>query len=74
VLQLIESKVEGKEITPAAPEAARAQVIDLMDALKESLARRVPAEKKPPATAPRRAAPAAEAPRPAAKRASGGKK
>jgi DNA end-binding protein Ku len=74
VLELIESKVEGKELTAAAPEAARAQVIDLMDALKESLARRVPSEKKPPAKAPRRSEPAAEAPRPAAKRASGGKK
>ena len=73
VLQLIESKVEGKEITVASPEAPRAQVIDLMEALKESLARRVPAEKKPPTKAPRRAEPAAEAPRPA-KRAAGGKK
>jgi DNA end-binding protein Ku len=73
VLQLIESKVDGKEITIAAPEAARAQVVDLMDALKESLAKRVPADKKPPAKAPRRAEPAAEAPRPAAKRASGKK-
>ena len=73
VLHLIESKVEGKEITAAAPEAARAQVIDLMDALKESLAKRVPGGKKPPAKAPRRVEPAAEAPRPAAKRASGKK-
>ena len=73
VLQLIESKVEGKEITIAAPEAARAQVVDLMDALKESLAKRVPADKKPPAKAPRRAEPAAEASRPAAKRAAGKK-
>src|SRR5438034_3590981 len=73
VLQLIESKVEGKEITVAAPEAARAQVIDLMDALKESLAKRVPDGKKPPAKAPRRVEPAAEA-RPASKRAAGGKK
>ena len=73
VLQLIDSKVEGKEITVAAPEAARAQVIDLMDALKESLAKRVPGGKKPPAKAPRRVEPAAEAPRPAAKRASGKK-
>jgi len=72
VLQLIESKVEGKEITVASPEAPRAQVIDLMEALKESLARRVPAEKKPPTKAPRRAEPAAE--RPATKRAAGGKK
>jgi len=69
VLDMIESKVDGKQITVAAPEAARAQVIDLMDALKESLAKRVPADKKPGAKAPRRAEPAAEAPRPAAKRA-----
>jgi len=73
VLQLIDSKVEGKEITVAAPEAARAQVIDLMDALKESLAKRVPAEKKPGAKAPRRTEPA-DAPARVAKRASGGKK
>ena len=73
VLELIDSKVEGKEITVAAPEAARAQVIDLMEALKESLAKRVPDEKKPPSKAPRRAEPAAEAPRPA-RRASSGKK
>jgi len=71
VLQLIESKVEGKEITVAAPEAARAEVIDLMEALKESLAKRVPAEKKPGAKAPRRDEPAAAA-RPA-KRAAGKK-
>ncbi|HYE93417.1 MAG TPA: Ku protein, partial [Terriglobales bacterium] len=74
VLQLIDSKVEGKEITVAAPEAARAQVIDLMDALKESLAKRVPAEKKPGAKAPRRTEPAADAPARVAKRAAGGKK
>ena len=76
VLQLIEQKVEGKEVTVAAPVAERAQVIDLMDALKQSLANRVPADKKPPAKAPRRAEPAAAAPAPraAAKRASGGKK
>ena len=73
VLQLIESKVEGKEITVTAPEAARAQVIDLMDALKESLAKRVPDGKKPPAKAPRRVEPAAEAPR-TTRRASGNKK
>jgi DNA end-binding protein Ku len=68
VLQLIEQKVEGKEVTVAAPIAERAQVIDLMDALKESLAKRVPAERKPAAKAPRRTEPVAEAPR-AAKRA-----
>jgi DNA end-binding protein Ku len=68
VLQLIEQKVEGKEVTVTAPVAERAQVIDLMDALKESLAKRVPAERKPAAKAPRRTETAAEAPR-AAKRA-----
>ena len=68
VLELANSKVEGKEITAVEPEAQRAQVIDLMDALKQSLAKRggaVPAQpgdraastaKKPPAKAPRRVA------------------
>jgi DNA end-binding protein Ku len=37
VLQVIESKVEGKEITSVAPQAQRTQVIDLMEALKQSL-------------------------------------
>ena len=68
VLDLASSKVEGKEITAAAPEAQRAQVIDLMDALKQSLAKKAaaapaqpadraaaPSAKKPPAKAPRRA-------------------
>ena len=50
VLDLVESKVEGKEITAVSPQVQRAQVIDLMEALKESLAKRVPpTEKKPPA-------------------------
>src|ERR1051325_6981243 len=39
VLQLIDSKVEGKEITVAAPESARAEVVDLMEALKEQSGR-----------------------------------
>jgi DNA end-binding protein Ku len=69
VLDLANSKVEGKEITAVEPEAQRAQVIDLMDALKQSLAKRAgaataqpadkagaPTAKKPPAKAPRRAA------------------
>jgi DNA end-binding protein Ku len=73
VLQLIESKVEGKEITVAAPEAARVQVVDLMEALKESLATRGPDGKKPPPKAPRRIEPAPDAPRAAARRASGKK-
>jgi len=66
VLELASSKVEGKEITAVEPEAQRAQVIDLMDALKQSLAKRAGAAasgaqaastaKKPPAKAPRRPA------------------
>ncbi|MGH7396406.1 MAG: Ku protein, partial [Candidatus Rokuibacteriota bacterium] len=68
VLDLASSKVEGKEITAAAPETQRAQVIDLMDALKQSLAKKAgaaapsaakadaPVGKKPPVKAPTRAA------------------
>jgi len=53
VLDLVNSKVEGKEVTAVAPEVQRAQVIDLMDALKQSLAKRAApddeaAAKKPP--------------------------
>lgn len=47
VLDLVEQKAEGKEITVSAPQAPRAQVIDLMAALKESLARQTDKEKKP---------------------------
>jgi len=46
--EAIQRKVEGQEIT-AAPEAPRAQIIDLMEALKASLAKKSAA---PPATAP----------------------
>ena len=37
VLRLVEKKVEGKEITAAPAEEPKAQVIDLMEALKASL-------------------------------------
>ena len=40
VLQVVESKVEGREVTSLAPQAQRAQVIDLMEALKQSLGKR----------------------------------
>jgi DNA end-binding protein Ku len=54
VLQLMDKKVQGQEVTVAAPPPPRAQVVDLMEALKESLAKR-----KPPAkVVPRRAEPA----------------
>ena len=55
VLDLVNLKVEGKEVTAVGPQVQRAQVIDLMEALKESLAKRAPQEKKPPAKAPARA-------------------
>ncbi|MGH7730584.1 MAG: Ku protein [Candidatus Eiseniibacteriota bacterium] len=40
VLAVVEQKVEGKEVTSLAPQAQRTQVIDLMDALKQSLGKR----------------------------------
>ena len=40
VLAMVESKVEGREVTSLAPQAQRTQVIDLMDALKQSLGKR----------------------------------
>jgi DNA end-binding protein Ku len=81
VLEMLNQKAEGQEITVAEPAAPRAQVIDLMEALKESLAKRgLPAEaadaKKPPTKAGNGAAAkpkAAEAAAPK-KRAQGGRK
>ncbi len=45
VLEVVNMKVEGKEITTAAPQSERAQVIDLMDALKQSLEERGASDK-----------------------------
>src|SRR5262245_20871417 len=56
VLSAVEEKVAGREVTAAGPETQRAQVIDLMDALKESLARRPELGKKPPTKVERSAA------------------
>ena len=64
VLDLVNLKVEGKEVTAVSPDVHRAQVIDLMDALKQSLAKRPagdgaaapPLAKKPPVKVTRRAA------------------
>ena len=56
ILAAVEQKVAGREVTAAGPEAQRAQVIDLMDALKESLARKPAPGKKPPAKVERPAA------------------
>jgi len=63
---LIEQKVAGQEITAPPPEAPKAEIIDLMEALKASLAVAEPAaSRKPPKPAARK--PAAEAAEPAAK-------
>jgi DNA end-binding protein Ku len=72
VLELMNQKVEGKEITTATAETPRSQVIDLMEALKESLAKRAAgdAPRKPPVKVAR-SAPAAATP---ARKAQGGKK
>jgi DNA end-binding protein Ku len=72
VLEMINGKVEGKEVITAGPPVHRAQVIDLMEALKESLAKHAPAEKKPPAKVTRRGEAKAE-PAPA-RRAQAGRK
>jgi non-homologous end joining protein Ku len=60
-------------VTTAGPEAHRAQVIDLMDALKESLARRPAPAKKPPAKVERPTAAPAKVER-VEKRAQAGRK
>jgi DNA end-binding protein Ku len=76
VLELINRKVEGQEVTVAPAAEPRAQVIDLMEALKESLAKRTApaasgeAGRKPPARVTKRTEPA----RPAGRKAQGGKK
>ena len=68
VLAIVESKVEGKEITAQGPQVQRAQVIDLMEALKQSLEGRTakdePASgKKAAAKSKRNATPAKESKR-----------
>ncbi len=55
MLKAIERKVEGQEITAEPSEEPRAHVIDLMEALKKSLAAKGD-ERKPAKRAPRRAA------------------
>jgi len=51
VLSLVNEKAEGKEITLAQPVAQRGQVIDLMAALKESLEKTGPRQKRPAVSA-----------------------
>ena len=66
VLELLNKKAEGQELTAAPAPAKRRQVIDLMEALKESLATR-----KPPTKVAKKPAVAAAT---AAKKAAGGRK
>jgi DNA end-binding protein Ku len=71
VWELIEGKVQGEEIVAAPEEAPKAQIIDLMEALKASLGgEEEKAERKPPKRAARK--PAAK--KNAAKRATAKKK
>jgi DNA end-binding protein Ku len=70
VLDLVNSKAEGKQLTAAPAVAERPRVVDLMAALKESLAK---GGRKPPTKAPTRAAASAAA-RPPARKAQGGRK
>jgi len=49
--EAIQRKVEGQEVTAAAPEAPKAQIIDLMEALKASLAQKGPRPTAVPAPA-----------------------
>jgi DNA end-binding protein Ku len=62
VLDLVNQEVEGREVTVAGPQVQRAQVIDLMDALKESLAKRVASGEKKPLAKAKRGEPIAPAP------------
>jgi len=77
---LIEQKVAGQEITAPAPEAPRAQIVDLMEALKASIAATdtlgsgteapgaAPARRKPPKPSPRQPAAEPEVEKPRAAR------
>jgi len=64
LLEVVEAKVEGKEITAVGPQVQRTQVIDLMEALKQSLGSRVSkdseARGKKPAVKASRTPPAAK--------------
>ena len=55
VLQLVEQKVEGKEVTALEPQVRQGQVVDLMEALKASLEKHDGAAKPGTARTPKRA-------------------
>jgi DNA end-binding protein Ku len=56
VLELVQGKAEGKEVVAAAPQQERAHVIDLMEALKTSLAQRAELKKPGAKISPKPAA------------------
>jgi len=60
IIELIERKVQGEEIVAAPEESPKAQVIDLMEALKASLGESEPAGDEPPSRARKRPQRAAE--------------
>ena len=63
--EAIQRKVEGQEVSAATPEAPKGQIIDLMEALKASLAQKGPrAVESAPAAAQRKTAAASTAKRP----------
>jgi DNA end-binding protein Ku len=79
VLDTLERKIEGREVTTPPAAAERPHVIDLMEALKASLARKgLPAEaataKKPPSKAAEGKPAAKVAAKAVARRASGGRR
>jgi DNA end-binding protein Ku len=79
VLDMLEKKVEGREVTTPPAAAERPRVVDLMEALKASLAKRGLPEsaataKKPPTKAAEAKPAAKTAAKAVAKRAAGGKK
>jgi DNA end-binding protein Ku len=79
VLDMLEKKVEGREVTTPPAAAERPRVVDLMEALKASLAKRGLPEsaataKKPPTKAAEAKPAAKVAAKAVAKRAAGGKK
>jgi len=69
MLQLIEKKIEGQEIT-AAPEVPQGKIIDLMEALKASLGMPKQGERMPAAAAAPAAAPVEEEAAPKKKKSS----
>ncbi|MEX1183288.1 MAG: Ku protein [Gemmatimonadota bacterium] len=74
VLELIQRKIEGEDITEAPAEAPQTQIIDLMAALKASLAKSEAKQDNEAARKPsKRAAPEKTAKAPARKKAAGGK-